>query len=313
MSGKSLKDGAIAASGTGALVSDQAASRLAPTGFDHTIAEGLAPIANRRVRKRFAIFSSWGNDSVALIQLIHEHGLGPQCFVAYTNTGWAHPAWPERVACGTAWAESLGFECVELATKGFEKLVTEPGKGRTFPTGLRKFCTEMLKIKPAKDWLNIVDPDGHLICCVGMRRDESLKRAGKAAGYPASQNHGYRFLWHPLIEFSDADRDAMVAKTPLELLPHRSDECEPCIFSSRADLRRVTPGKVDLIRRMEADTGRTMFRAKAYAGAVGIDEVMRWAWSERGQYLANPAPTLFDYGEDGDLDDGTCETGMCGS
>ncbi len=41
MSGKSLKDGAIAASGTGALVSDQAASRLAPTGFDHTIAEAL--------------------------------------------------------------------------------------------------------------------------------------------------------------------------------------------------------------------------------------------------------------------------------
>lgn len=262
--------------------------------------------------RRFAIFSSWGNDSVALVQLMHEHGLANQCYVVYTNTGWAADWWPDRVFDGEQWATSLGFQCVEIDTIGFHDLVVLPGKGRTFPTGLRKFCTEKLKIEPAKRWLSEVDPEGHLICCVGMRRAESTKRSGKEAGYPCSENHGGRFLWHPMIEWSDEARDQMVLKTPMPLLPHRSDECEPCIFSSRADLRRVAPEKVDLIRQMEQSTGRTMFRARAYAGAVGIDEVMRWAWSERGEFVPKPAPTYVDDGEDGDEDDGTCETGMCG-
>jgi hypothetical protein len=263
------------------------------------------------VMKRFAIFSSYGNDSVALIQLMAEHDLGAQSYVVYTNTGWAAPYWAERVARGSAWATSLGFECLELATKGFEKLVVEPGKGRTFPTGQRKFCTEILKIEPSRNWLRQVDPEGHLIVVIGKRRAESQQRAGTPVGIPSSYNHDGRFLWHPLAEFDDISRDAMVAKTPMELLDHRSDECEPCIFSSRADLRRVTPEKIDTIRAMEASTGRTMFRAKAYAGAKGIDEVMRWAWSNRGEF--RPAKTCVDDGADGDVDDGGCETGMCGS
>jgi 3'-phosphoadenosine 5'-phosphosulfate sulfotransferase (PAPS reductase)/FAD synthetase len=34
---------------------------------------------------RYALFSSYGNDSVALMQLIHEHGLANQTYVVYTN------------------------------------------------------------------------------------------------------------------------------------------------------------------------------------------------------------------------------------
>lgn len=262
--------------------------------------------------KRFAAFCSWGNDSIALLQLLHEHGMAEQTYVVYTNTGWAAPYWPERVERGTAWAEGLGFTCIELTTKGFEDLCMGESDGGRFPSGRMKFCTRQLKILPAIKWLNEVDPQHHLICVVGKRRAESLQRSSAPAALPVSANHDGRFLWHPLVEFSDEDRNTMVLKTPMELLPHRSDECEPCIFSSRADLRRVTPAKVDTIRRMEQASGRTMFRPRAYAGAVGIDEVMRWAWSDRGKFVPKPAPTYVDDGEDGDQDDGTCETGMCG-
>ncbi len=259
---------------------------------------------------KYALFSSYGNDSIALMQLIHEHGLTKQTYVIYTNTGWAAPYWAERVQRGMKWGRSLGFDCLEIETKGFEDLCMGESDGGRFPSGKMKFCTRNLKILPGERWLNQVDPGGRLICLVGKRRAESLARSEAPAVIPVSGNHGGRFLWHPLVEFSDADRDALVAKTPLELLPHRSDECEPCIFSARSDLRRVTPAKIDTIRSMETSSGRTMFRPKAYAGAVGIDEVMRWAWSDRGKF--KPAVTYDSEGEDGDLDDGTCETGMCG-
>ena len=262
------------------------------------------------MNKRFALFSSWGNDSVALVQLMYEHGLAEQCYVVYTNTGWAAPYWAERVARGMLWAESLGFDCIELSTMGFEQLCREQSDGGRFPSGRMKFCTRHLKIFPSVKWLNEVDPNHDLICLVGKRRAESFARSLAPAVIPVSTNHDGRLLWHPLVEFSDESQNAMVLKTPMELLPHRSDECEPCIFSSREDLRRVTPEKVDIIRAMEQSSGRVLFRPRAYAGAVGIDEIMRWAWSERGQF--KPAETYIDDGDDGDQDDGTCDTGMCG-
>lgn len=264
-------------------------------------------------KRRFVLFCSWGNDSVALVQLMAECGLASRCYVVYTNTGWAADYWPERVQRGSAWATTLGFECVEIGTVGFEELCRGESDGGRFPSGRMKFCTRNLKILPAVKWLNSVDPNGNLICVVGKRRAESQARANAPAAIPDSANHGGRFLWHPLVEFSDESRNLMVLKTPLELLPHRSDECEPCIFSSRADLRRVSRHKVDTIRAMENDIGRVMFRPRAYAGAKGIDEVMKWAWSERGQYRPPDLDTSYtDERTDGDIDDGGCETGMCG-
>lgn len=244
------------------------------------------------------------------MQYMHEYGLAAQTYVVYTNTGWAAPYWADRVTRGEVWGRSLGFDCIEIATKGFEAICRGESDGGRFPSGKMKFCTRKLKIEPAIQWLAQVDPDKHLICLVGKRRAESLARSRAPAVIPVSENHSGRFLWHPLIEFSDEARNEMVARTPLELLPHRSDECEPCIFSSRADLRRVGEDKVNTIRQMEKDSGRVLFRPKAYAGAVGIDEVMRWAWSDRGKF--KPAATYVDEGDDGDQDDGTCDTGMCG-
>lgn len=259
--------------------------------------------------RTFVAFTSGGNDSVAMMQLIIEERIHQtdRMVAIYTNTGWAAPYWEERISRMRTWVVSQGVLFAEIRSQGFETLCRsmtmrkgEPSGG--FPSGREKFCTRWLKIKPSLDWLSENDEEKQFICCVGVRRAESERRRHTPVFIPSSPNHGGRALWHPLAEFSDKDRDALVLRTPMELLDHRSDECEPCIFSSRKDLRRVRPEKVATIRQMEQDTGKVMFRPAAYAGASGIDEVMRWAWSERGQYKP-------DEGEELIVD---CETDFCG-
>jgi hypothetical protein len=246
----------------------------------------------------FVLFSSWGNDSLAAAQLMHEHDLPKRrrCVALFSDTGWAEPTWLARVEKAEAWAQSIGFETHRTTSIGFADLAR---KRKTFPRGMMQFCTGELKIEPAKRWLETHDPERIAVAVNGVRRAESLRRAQTPAFVPVSDSHGGRALWSPLVEFSDDDRNALIARTPFEMLPHRSLECSPCIFSSRADLRNVSETRIAEIEQLESDVGRVMFRPKAYAGADGVREVIRWAQSDRGKYKP-------DVEEEPDCDSGFC-------
>lgn len=245
---------------------------------------------------------SWGNDSVAMVQNLHEHGLKDVVCV-YSKTGWASEAWCERVEKAEGWARGLGYRCVQIGSDGFEHMVLTQTAGGMFPTRIRKFCTKYLKIKPFLKWVSVFDPDRRALICVGKRRAESAARAGSPAFMP-EQDDG-RHVWYPIVEFSDESRDAVIARTPMELLPHRSDECEICINSNRGDLRRASEFSIARLERLETDIGRPMFDPKGKMGATGIREVIEWAKSERGKY-AKAEPDTYDPGE-------TCEDAWCGS
>jgi 3'-phosphoadenosine 5'-phosphosulfate sulfotransferase (PAPS reductase)/FAD synthetase len=250
----------------------------------------------------YVVFCSYGNDSIAMLQLLAEYRLQEtkKVCILYSDTGWADASWEDRVTAGEAWATSKGFHCFRTEAMGMPNLVRQK---KVFPRGLMQFCTSELKIFPAQRWLAENDPKKVAVCVNGVRRAESQRRANTPVFLPISDAHGGRPLWSAMAEFSDEDRDAMIAKTGFELLPHRSKECSPCIFANRKDLRLVPPERVDEIRALEAELapGRTMFKPKAKGGAIGIDEVMRWARSEHGKY----SPL------DNDVED--CDSGFCGS
>lgn len=250
------------------------------------------------VKVRYIARVSCGNDSIAMLQLMREHRL-QRVIVAYSDTGWATDEWNERVDRVAAWVRSLDWEFVRIGSVGFEQNVLDQTESGMFPTRLRKHCTKYLKILPALRWMAGVDPERHALVCVGIRRAESADRVGAPALLP-EQDDG-RHVWHPIVEFSDADRDAMVLKTPIELLDHRSDECAVCINATRADLRRAPAGHIDRIEALEARVGRPMFNPAKFMGAQGIREVKRWAESDRGKYQP-PA----DDGLGAGCDDGWC-------
>lgn len=250
------------------------------------------------------VFCSYGNDSVALLQFAYEQGL-PNTYALYSDTGWAAKAWPGRVEKLEEWARARGITPVQTKSIGLARLVHER-KG--WPRQGMQFCTYELKIKPAMAWLEENDDLGLATCLVGVRREESANRAS----FPercVDPNYGGRVRWAPLVSFSTEQRNQLLARAGVEPLPHRSDECFPCINSNRADLRRLAQDgeRVEAIAKLEERLGvtskgapRTMFRPYRYMGATGIKEVVRWSLSERGKF---------------NLDDGTghdCDSGYCG-
>jgi 3'-phosphoadenosine 5'-phosphosulfate sulfotransferase (PAPS reductase)/FAD synthetase len=256
--------------------------------------------------------NSGGNDSIATLQFMVLNDLPAKMRVIslYANTGWAADYWEERMHRLAGWCAQRGIEHVELATKGFEQLVLDGDAGTIrFPNGMRKTCTERLKIIPAKKWMEELDPERMAIVALGIRRDESKRRTNTPVFEPASVNHGGRMLWKPLAEYNEEQRDALLESAGWEPLPHRSDECEVCIHANRADLRRVSERGIARVRALEVATDKVMFRPKGYAGAVGIDEVMRWANSERGQF--RPAVPMVGATDEEEKIDG-CEDDFCG-
>lgn len=247
------------------------------------------------------LFVSWGNDSIALMQWAHEKGLrGVVC--AYGDTGWSDKEWISRVSAGEKAAQAYGFATTRIPSVGMQRLV-QIRKG--WPSNQYQFCTKELKIKPALAWLDSVDPEKNAVCLIGVRREESKRRASFPEWVEESEGHGGRSLWAPLVRFSTAERDALLSRAGFEPLATRSMECHPCVNANRADLRTLSDDRVVEIEQMEKSLGvtskgnpRYMFRPGRFCGAKGIREVKRWADSERGQY---------------DPDGGGCDSGWCGS
>lgn len=236
---------------------------------------------------RFILRSSYGNDSVALIQWAHEQGL-EGVTVLYSDTGWARRWWQtERVPEMEAWVRSLGFVAARTASPGMESIVRQH-KG--WPMRLAQFCTTELKILPSMAWLAENDPERRAVILVGLRREESPHRRAAPHYNLNSANDGGRCMIAPLVEMTEADRNALLARAGVEPLAHRSEECR-CINSSKADIRRYDEADISEIERIEKEGGftskgkpRTMFRPNKFRGATGIRQVVDWANSAHGKY-----------------------------
>ena len=237
------------------------------------------------MKLEYVISASYGNDSMAVIQQAHERGI-QNVTVAYCDTGWAAPGWDKRVADGEALATRYGFQFARIHSMGMEELVRMK-KG--FPAHGMQFCTLWLKGLPFLDWIDSVDPEGKAIVMIGKRRDESPDRAETPEWVESSQYHGGRKVWHPLAYVTKSQRDELLARAGVEILPHRSDECSPCVNANRFDLRRLGRIQRDRLASLEREVGQPMFRAEKHSGAEGIEQVIKWA---------NYSPGKFKKGQD---------------
>jgi 3'-phosphoadenosine 5'-phosphosulfate sulfotransferase (PAPS reductase)/FAD synthetase len=232
------------------------------------------------------LFCSYGNDSIALIQWAHENKL-KDVTCLYSDTGWSAEEWPARVARGEALAQSYGFKTVQTKSEGMVSLVMRkrgwPGSG-----GQGQFCTGELKVVPALKWLNEHDPEKEATALTGVRRSESAHRSDAPEHILESERHGGRELWQPLVRHTDEMRNALLARSGFEVLPHRSLECYPCINANIDDLRLLSAERIALVDVTEKALGftkkgkpRVMFRSSRRKGAVGIRAVIKWAEAPR--------------------------------
>jgi 3'-phosphoadenosine 5'-phosphosulfate sulfotransferase (PAPS reductase)/FAD synthetase len=239
----------------------------------------------------YIIFSSGGNDSVALVQHAKDIGID-NAIVAYNDTMWAHPLWDKRMALVKKHAESLGFEYVVVKSKGFKQMVKDK-KGFPMAASRMSFCTQVLKTIPTLEWLKNNDPHRKMTCCAGVRREESENRKYHPEWLYMTKLYEGRKRWFPIVDLLEKERNVLLNRAGFEPLPHSSLECFPCINSNRKDLRLLAtmPDKIDEIELLETIMGytskgkpRVMFRPRNYMGATGIREVVKWGLSNHGKY-----------------------------
>ena len=254
--------------------------------------------------KKNIIFSSCGNDSVALIQWAIDENL-PNLHVAYSDTQWGSKDWPARVEKVKAWVEKNGGTFHTIQSEGFAELAK---RKKAFPANGMAFCSYELKIKPAMDWLDNVDPEKKATCLVGIMRLESKARENWPVILEASPNHGGRKLHSPLAKMEILDRDKLLARSGFEKLETRSRECSPCVNATINDLQKLPPQDVQKVHELEVVLGvgersgkqKFMFRPHRMGGARGIHEVKKRADQGGGSY----SPLQDDlFG---------CDSGFCG-
>jgi len=97
----------------------------------------------------YVIFSSFGNDSIALIQTLNEREDIPNdsVLVVYSETHWSTGVWSERVEKAADWLAFIGMRFQRIDSEGMVALVK---RKKAWPRNGIQFCTEELKIRPAR-------------------------------------------------------------------------------------------------------------------------------------------------------------------
>ena len=277
----------------------------------------------------YAVCTSVGNDSVALVQWMLDNVPDERFIVIYNNTGWARAEWAGRMEVIAAWCKQRGVAFYETQSMGMEALVRHK-KIWPKPASDMQFCTSYLKTRPTEKFLDEIDPDKLLTCVNGVRREESNNRRDAPEWVDSSSKHGGRELWSPMVRVLTPERDALIEKAGFSVLPHQSMECYPCVCANKGDLAMLDDQRIDEIEAIELSMGHngkknpyTMFRPYRVGGGVGIRQAVEWGKGPRG-WKASVYPETYRY-KGGDLivsdleslDENTnesrqCEGGYCG-
>lgn len=262
------------------------------------------------IRPDYVIKCSYGNDSIALIQWIHEwdtkYKLG-KVVVLYNNTGWATNWWPERVKKGEELSVRYGFIPCTTTAIPWLRLILEHN---TWPDRLRRFCTEDLKIVPTMNWLSKHDPGGKATMVCGVRREESFARRSWPEYVEASERNEGRPEWSPLVLHNEDDRNKLILRAGWRPLPHRSRECR-CVLANSYDISTWSEEDTAEIEAMERalsnqnqGSNKFMFHPLHKKGnPEGIRKVVEWA--KQVQSDKN------DKSDTTDIEPTGCDSGYC--
>ena len=261
----------------------------------------LRPEQVAHLKTRHVVAStSGGKDSAALSLWLTENGI--EHSRVFMDTGWESPLTYEYLR-GPLTA-AIGPITEIKAEKQMIELVLHKGM---FPSRMRRFCSEKLKVKPLIKYLSEkLDAGTECVNAVGLRAGENAFRATLTEwewcdGFDAE-------TWRPCLPWTEQDvidiiKRHNVPPNPLYLKGATRVGCWPCIFARKEEIRFIAeldPARIEFMEQWEAQVAE---KAKARAEAKGeelpnnpaffqardgdgrcvpIKEVVAWSKTARG-------------------------------
>lgn len=136
-------------------------------------------------------------------------------------------------------------------------------KKKRFPSTKARFCTQDLKMKPTKAYIDTLIGDYDVIGVSGVRADESFERSKLPEwGDPMESYFGIK-EWRPLLNWTIVEVVAIHKKygIPMNELYGKGAKrvgCFPCIMSRKAEIRNIAenwPERIDFLRSQEWPDG----------------------------------------------------------
>lgn len=229
----------------------------------------------------------------------NEHPITEEFIAWYSEN--VHPVVSCNAIVADLWktpgfAETKGLDGREELT--FEKMIELKGRA---PSRTAQFCTDLLKLRPQKRWINkTFGPGGQFegwefVRYTGVRREESHERSDQL--YEQWDEYFDCQLFAPIMDWTkkmcfDYVRAHGEQVNPIYTYGFSRVGCAPCINSGKEDISNWAdrfPGMIDKIRGWEQRTGRTYFAPMVPGKYINtVDEVVAWSRTMKGNVQPGP-------------------------
>ena len=221
---------------------------------------------------------SGGKDSAALSLWLTEQGIEHER--VFSDTGWEAQETYDYLRGPLT--EKLG-PITEI--KPPLDMVGLIRKKAMFPSRLRRFCTEELKVKPIFGYIfDRMEATGlPVVNAVGVRAAESAARASLPEWDGFSDRRGDFDIWRPIISWTEDDVIAIhhrhgLRPNPLYMLGASRVGCWPCIYARKGEVRLIAEHDSDRIDLIAALEDEITSAANARAEAKGERNAQRRAF-----------------------------------
>ena len=176
----------------------------------------------------------------------------------YIDTKWEHDAVYEYL---DYLEEKLDVKIIHLESEGMEALSK---RKKMMPNRAMRFCTDNLKIVPAKKFYEEFQDKGiDFINIVGVRRDESKAREDEevfkiSEGIKTLQPIAY---WNTQRVF-DYHKENGIEVNPLYKKGAKRVGCYPCIYATKHELQGMEQKYIDRLRGLENDMSKIVDNPK---------------------------------------------------
>lgn len=205
----------------------------------------------------YVLLGNGGNGTIAALQWVLTQSIPNVEFISIA-TGFSDAAWEERLQTIHAFAKKHGLREQRLAAQPLPLWIRTKN---SFPSKKFPWCAQMLKGLVINDYLDDIDPRGQAIVILAKRHQDSRASQQLPEWIDRSPHFAERRVWHPLWQITDADCQQLVHTAGYSWLPHRSLECDPCIYNTPQDFARIPTEALSRTEALEQDMKMTMFGA----------------------------------------------------